>query len=798
MSRPSIKGSVRRPRTGVSSRLGLILKRIAVGRPISTHAELHHRLNKRLGLAVFSSDALSSSAYATDEILLVLVLAGSGAIGHSIPIALAVAFVLSVVVGSYRQTVRAYPGGGGAYLVAHENLGQKAGLIAAAALLIDYVLTVSVSVAAGVAAIGAAFPTVRAGAVGVALLVVVFITLANLRGLKESGVFFSIPTYGFLVTVGGMIAYGIFKVATGNYTPLPPHQHEAETALTIFLIFRAFASGSTALTGIEAISDGVPAFKPPEARNAAQTLFALGILLTFLFVGMTFLANAYRVDPEGIDLGRTVPSQIASAIFGAGSLLFYIVQTFTALILFLAANTAYADFPRLSSILARDRYLPRVFLNRGDKLAFSNGIVLLAIAAGAVLAVTRADVHRIIPLYVIGVFTSFTLSQAGMVRRWFRLKTPRWRRSALINSVGGTTTFVVLVIVIATKFKSPDVAWSRFFTEPGGWLTILIIGLFARLLYGIREHYLKVAEKLRMDRSVPLIQSNKVVALVSPLLGASLKALAFARALSPNELYQVAFRIPEHELREIRERRKALGIKNPIEVTGHRLKDLLEFVRGLEPSDTHPVTLVIPDPQSRSRLLQVLRGWLLLRIKRMFLGEPGVVVISVPFRADIEPVPDRLRAPERFSVIVLVSGVHRATVRALEYARSLHPSQLRALLIGVEGGDAMELLDQWQSWGIPYPLEVVDSPYRSIVQPLLTEIRQLGPNPNDVVAVVVPEFIVPRWWQHFLHGQTALLVKTALLFEPNVFVIDVPHPISGWGAPPRISQEAENPGGRAP
>lgn len=759
------------------SKIAIILKRLAVGQPISTHAELHHRLNKRIGLAVFSSDALSSSAYATDEILLVLVLAGSGAIGHSIPIALAVGFVLSVVVASYRQTVRAYPSGGGAYIVAHDNLGEKAGLVAASALLIDYVLTVSVSVAAGIAAIGAAFPGLRGSAVGLSLLVVVFITLANLRGLKESGTLFSIPTYGFLIAVGGMVAFGLVKVVSGDYTPLPAHAVEPERALTLFLILRAFASGSTALTGIEAISNGVPAFKPPEAKNAAQTLLALGLLLTYLFVGITILANAYHADPFGIEHGETVPSQIAAAVFGAGSLLFYAVQFFTAMILFLAANTSYADFPRLSSILARDRYLPRVLLNRGDKLAFSNGIVLLAIAAGAVLVNTGASVHRIIPLYVIGVFTSFTLSQAGMVKRWVTQKSSGWRRSALINGFGGATTFVVLVVVTVTKFKSPEVSWLRFYTEPGGWLTVVIIAILTALLYAVRHHYSKVADELRMDRSETRIEANKVVALVSPLLGASLKALSFARALSPNELHQVAFRIPERQLQQIRQRWKELGVKNPIEATGHRLEDLLEFVRGLEPSETHPITVVMPDPQSRSRLVQIVRGRLLLRIKRVFLAEPGIVVISVPFRSDIEPVPDRLRAPTRFSVIVLVSGVHRATVRALEYARSLHPSELKALSIAVEPGGAMDLLQEWQTWGIQFPIEIVDSPYRSIVQPLLSEIRQLRPSPNDAVAVVVPEFLVPRWWQHLLHGQTALLIKAALLFHPNVFVIDVPYPI---------------------
>jgi amino acid transporter len=755
----------------------LILKRLMVGEPISSHAELHQRLNKRVGLAVFSSDALSSSAYATDEILLVLVLAGTGALARSIPIAVAVAFVLTVVIASYRQTVQAYPSGGGAYIVAHDNLGEKAGLIAASSLLIDYVLTVSVSVAAGVAAIGAAVPTFRDNRVGISLLIVFFITLANLRGLKESGTLFSIPTYGFLITVGGMIAFGLFKVVTGNYTPIEQHAIEPEHSLTLFLILRAFSSGSTALTGVEAISNGVPAFKPPESRNASQTLLVLGILLSYLFLGITVLANVLHVDPHLIEDGKTVPSQIAAAILGPTNFLFYTVQFFTAMILFLAANTSYADFPRLGSILARDRYLPRVLHNRGDKLAFSNGIVVLAVAAGAVLVNARAEVHRIIPLYVVGVFTSFTLSQLGMVKRWIRLKGPRWKRSVAVSGFGGVTTGVVLYIVAFTKFKDPDLSWTMFYTRPGAWLVIILIPVVAALLLGIHRHYSRVADELRMERAAPRIDVNRIVLLVSPLVGATIKALSFARLCNPREIHPVAFRVPERQMRVLRKRWAELSIKHTIEPTGHRLPDLVEYIRGLEPSEVRPVTVVIPDPQSRGRVVQLYKGRLLLRIKRKLLAEQGVVVISVPFRPDIEPEPQKLRAPTKFSIIVLVSAVHRATLRALDYAQSLNPSDMRALSIAVESGSAMDLIDDWQKEKIQYPLEIVDSPYRSIIQPLIGEIGALQPNPSDAVAVVVPEFVVPKWWQHLLHGQTAFLIKTALLFQPNVFVIDVPHPI---------------------
>ena len=776
-----VRGSLLRVRGAVRTEagpgIGPVLKRVLVGRPISSHEELHQRLNKRLGLAVFSSDALSSSAYATDEIMLVLVLAGSAVLGYAIPIALAVAFVLAVVITSYRQTVRAYPSGGGAYIVAKDNLGEKAGLVAASSLLIDYVLTVSVSVAAGVAAIGAAAPAFRDQRVIISVFMVALITIANLRGLKESGTLFAIPTYGFLVIVGGMILYGLVKVLTGNYVPLPAHDIAPTRALTLFLILRAFASGSTALTGVEAISNGVPAFKPPEARNASQTLLSLGILLTFLFVGITVLARAFDIDPEAIEHGKTVSSQIAEAVFGAGSILFYAVQFFTAMILFLAANTSYADFPRLSSILAHDRYLPRVLQNRGDKLAFSNGIVVLAVAAIVVLINAKADVHRIIPLYVVGVFTSFTLSQLGMVRHWFRIRGPRWKISSAVSGFGGLTTGVVLVIVALTKFKSPDVSWTRFYSEPGAWLIIILIPIVAVLLYGVRRHYVGVQMALRLEHQMKPIQANRVVLLVSPLIGATVKALSFARALNPRELHPVAFRVSERNLRALRARWKELKVRTGIEATGHRLADLVEYVQGMEPSEEWPVTLIVPDPQIRSKIGQLYRNRLLLRIKRTFLSQANVIVISVPFHVEFDVEPTRVQSPSSLSVLVLTSAVHRATLRALDYAQSLQPSEMKAFSVAVDPTIANDLLDDWAKFDIQFPLEITDSPYRSMVDPLLREISLLQRTPTDAVAVVIPEFVVPKWWQHLLHGQTAFLIKAALLFQPNVIVIDVPHPI---------------------
>lgn len=747
-------------------RPGTILKRLVVGRPVSTHSELEHRVTKQVALAVFSSDALSSSAYATDVMMVVLAAAGAAALGLSIPIAAAVVIVLMIVILSYRQTVKAYPQGGGGYAVVQDNLGMKPAVVVASALLIDYVLTLAVSVAAGVKALGAAVPAVADNRVAVAILIVVVITLANLRGVKEAGRAFALPTYGFLVSMGVMIIWGTFKVATGNYEPLPPPDIEVEAALTGFLILRAFSSGATALTGVEAIANAAPNFKPPEARNAAQTLLTLGILLGFLFMGITFLANAYGADPILSELhGKPIPSQVAGAVFGATSIMFYVIQFFTALILFLAANTAFAGFPSLASVLARDRVLPRAFKNRGDKLAYSNGIAMLAVFASLVLIVYGADEIRIIPLYVIGVFTDFTLSQVGLVKRWRKLRPPGWKRFAALNGIGAATTFIVLIIVSVTKFSS------------GAWQVIIMIPLLAWILYRIHSYYSSVVAELKAAPGTPKITSNRVVLLISPQLGATVKALGFARSLSPNEIHAIAFRLPERRLRDTRALWKRLGIEYPIEATGHRLRDLKDYIRAFEPMRDSPVTLILADKHSANPLTQIKDGRLLLRIKKVFLSEPGVVVVSVPFGPEDDPNPETLRAPGRLSILVLVSAMHRATARAIEYAKSLNPSDIKAVTVATESGIGAQLMKDWAEAEMDIPIEIIDSPYRGILGPLRKEIRALRPNPEDAVAVVVPEFVVSRGWQTFMHGQTALMIKTALLFEPNVVVIDVPYQI---------------------
>ena len=416
------------------------IKRLIVGKPIPSHLAHHERLSRFTGLAVLSSDPLSSVAYATEEILRVLILVGVGALSFSSPIAFVIAAILAVVVFSYRQTIHAYPSGGGAYIVAKDNLGETPALVAAGALLIDYVLTVAVSIAAGVAAITSAFPEWHINRVEMTLGFVVLIMLGNLRGIRESGRIFALPTYFFVVSLLALIAVGAWRASHRqrfSRSKLSLPLHSTGQTLTLFLLLTAFSNGCTAMTGVEAVSNGVPAFKPPEAKNAAATMLMMAVLSITMFLGITLLAQAYHVVPSEQE---TVVSQIARGVFGGRGVPYYLVQAATMLILVLAANTAYADFPRLASILARDRYVPRQFMNQGDRLAFSNGIVGLSIFASVLLVLYGGDTHSLIPLYMIGVFVSFTLSQAGMVMHWRRLRGPGWKTSAVINGFGAMVT----------------------------------------------------------------------------------------------------------------------------------------------------------------------------------------------------------------------------------------------------------------------------------------------------------------------------------------------------------------------
>jgi amino acid transporter len=538
------------------------IRRLLLGSPLPTAEEVHQRLTKVKALAVFSSDALSSVAYATEEILLVLVVAGSAALGLSLPIALVIAGLLAIVATSYYQTIHGYPLGGGAYIVAYDNLGVWPGLTAAAALLIDYVLTVAVSITAGIAAITSAFPALFPFRVELCLLAIAGITWANLRGVRESGTLFAIPTYGFVFIFLTLNVVGMARLITGTLNVAPtqiiPVVGPGTQALTLFLILRAFASGCTALTGIEAISNGIPAFRKPEADNAGKTLIAMAALLTTMFLGITFLARSLGVVPVG---DQTVVSQIGRHVFGHGPL-YLALQVATALILVLAANTSFADFPRLSAILARARYLPRQFTNLGDRLVFANGIIALAFLASSLVVLFGGQTHRLIPLYAVGVFLSFTLSQTGMIRHWRKEGGRGWQWKAAVNGLGAVATGVVLAVIVASKFTH------------GAWIVVLLIPAFVWMFHSIKHHYVTLAEQLSLEGLSPegwvgmaSHKTHKVVVPVSGMHRGTLAALRFARSLS-KDVTAVVVDVEPRFTASLREKWPIWGHDVPLVVLG--------------------------------------------------------------------------------------------------------------------------------------------------------------------------------------------------------------------------------------
>jgi amino acid transporter len=600
------------------------LRRVLIGNPLATSQAHHERLTKVKALAVFASDALSSNAYATEEILLILILAGSGALGLSINIAIGIAALLLIVGTSYYQIIRSYPKGGGTYIVSKDNLGTLPSLVAGSALLIDYILTVAVSIAAGVAALFSWLPFLLPYRVPVAVAAVALITIINLRGVRESASIFAVPTYIFIVSVFGMLALGLWRVVTGSLVPIAyaPGEIAAPTQMVgMFLLLRAFSAGCTALTGIEAIADGVPAFRKPEAVNAGRTLVAMILILGTLFVGISVISHQLGVAPVH---GETVLSQMARALLGSGWA-YVLVQVTTALILLLAANTAFADFPRLSSFIARDGFLPRPLANVGDRLVFSNGIVLLGVLASLLIVAFRGDTHALLPLYAIGVFLCFTLSQAGMVVRWFRLRSPGWHWRALLNGVGTAATLVVLVVIVLTRFTH------------GGWIVIFLIPLIVAVFLQIHRHYVNTASQLSLE-------------------------------------------------------------------------------------------------------------------------DYGA--------------PPRIR---RHRVVVPIAGVHRGVLQALNYARTLS-NDVTAVYVETDAAETERLRQKWERWGDGLRLEVLQSDYRSIVEPLIGYLDRIDAcQRDDIITVVMPQFLASRWWHTILHNQTALLVRLALLFRRGMVVTDVPY-----------------------
>jgi amino acid transporter len=755
-----------------------VAKRVLVGRAKHSGQLEHTLLPKTIALPVFSSDPLSSNAYATEEILLVLLTASTASLSLVMPIAAAIAVLLAIVVTSYRQTVRAYPHGGGAYIVSKENLGTLPGLVAAAALMTDYVLTVAVSTSAGVLAISSAFPSVGDHAVVVALAFVTIVTLANLRGVREAGLVFAFPTYAFVASIFVMIGVGLFRCVGGcpAAEAIEPAHELATVAgpVSLFVILHAFSSGSTALTGVEAISNGVPAFRRPQAENAARTLGVMGVMAISMFLGISWLAT--HTPGITVSHGRSVVAQVAGAVFDGG-IGFYVVQAFTAAILFLAANTAYQDFPRLASILAHDGYMPSQFRNRGDRLVFSNGVIVLALLSALLIAVFNADLSRLIQLYVVGVFTSFTLSQLGMVRHWQkeRARDPnaRWRRSMAINAVGAFTTGVVLVVITATKFVH------------GAWIVIAAMPFFVWGMAAVHRHYAAVGAGLR-ERSLTVERDvrHRFVVLVADTGTATREALNQARSLRPSELVGVYIG-PERDAGHAATWWATVAPRSgPLErlpQTGDGSWGRLRtWLTERERDERTFVTVIVPEEiegTSFRNLLTRHRRALTLKLRLLFT--PDVAVMDAPLvRAERAAADLRSESPHdvvRNVVLIPVSGVHDGTVRAVSYAQALESVHTEALSFATDPEDLPDIASEWWAAGGEVPLSFVEAPFRDLGPPMLAEVRRHTSRPDTVVTVVLPEFLVTRWWEHLLHGQTALFVKRLLLAEPGVNVISVPY-----------------------
>jgi amino acid transporter len=598
-----------------------VAKRVLVGRPLPTAQARHERLSKATGLAVFASDNLSSVAYATEEILRVLVLAGAAALTLAMPIGVGIACVIAIVIYSYRQTILAYPQGASDYIVAKDNLGTLPGLTAGGALLIDYTLTVAVSISAGIAALTSAVPGLFPYRVPLCIGAIALITVGNLRGLRESGKFFAAPSYIFIAAFFALIAGGLAQFFWGTPSVVPAVVTGTVEPLSAFLILRAFASGAVALTGIEAVADGVTAFKPPEVKNARAVLAILGVIMVLLFLGITALATLYQVAPREEE---TVVSQLGRMVFGTGWI-YYGLQGISMVILVFAANTAFADFPRLAFFMARDGYLPRPFGNRGDRLVFSNGIVLLSLVAAALVWIFDGSTHALIPLYAVGVFTSFTLSQSSMVRRWFRLRPPRWWLKAAVNGIGALTTGLVLIDVTAAKFMH------------GAWIVIALIALLVVVFLTIKRHYAEVALQLSMDGlEPPPPMTHTVLVLVGDLHRGVVKAIQYAQSLSPTAK-AVFVETETTRTRRLEEKWGKWGLGVPLIVLSSPYRSLLgpllEYVDHLQQQrgENHIVTIILPEFIPAKWWQHLLHNQTALLIKGSLLFRKNIIVTDVPY-----------------------------------------------------------------------------------------------------------------------------------------------------------------------
>ncbi|MDH4111945.1 MAG: APC family permease [Actinomycetota bacterium] len=746
-------------------------KRLLLGRALASHKAEHQLLPKLLALPVFASDQLSSVAYATEEMLLVLVLVGASGLSWLSALSVGVAALLVIVIASYRQTVREYPQGGGSYIVAKENLGLLPGLTAAGAIQISYVLTVAVSVTAGAIAVTSAVPSLAPYKLPMAIGFIALITLANLRGAKEAGRLFAIPTYGFVVVVGATLVWGTWLCASDGCprAATADLRLEAVSGLSVLLVLRAFSSGATALTGVEAIADGVQAFRRPQSKNAASTLLLMGSMSIPMFLGISALASAIGVRTnEHIAASTSVLAQIGETVFGDGPM-FLVLQVFTALILILAANTAYQDFPRLASILARDGFMPSQFRNRGDRLVFSNGIAVLAGLAALLVWLFDADLTKLIQLYVVGVFVALTLSQAGMVRRWWRLRTDGWRAKAAVNVIGATTTAVVFAIVVATRFSL------------GAWMVIAALPIVVGQFYLVSRHYRSVARTLDVAAPADASDTGSEFLFVVPDLGAATRdGIAYLRAIRPERVTALYIGpAAEFDLASAEWDLSAprLGeLERLPDADHHLVRALRALIRTRSRAVDGFLTVIVPENSGdRSLLRQIAHNRRLFWLKTSMLFEPGVVVTDVPLLPEEASTnAGRPLEPERSFVIVPVSNASYATARAVTYARSLHAVGVEALFLVTDNVEIEGVANAWVERGFEVPLVMVEAPFRDLGTPLLEEIRKHTARGDTIVTVVLPEVVPLRWWQTLLHGQTALYFKRMLLFEPHVVVTSVP------------------------
>jgi amino acid transporter len=775
------------PRRPEPSRRVARFKRRIIGTPLATERLIHERLGKPTALAVFASDNLSSSAYATEEILRVLLYAGIGtaAFAHVVPITVALLLVLAVLLFSYRQTIKAYPQAGGAYLVTRDNFGLLPAQVAGVALLTDYVLTVSVSVAAGTAALTSVFGSLFPYRVPISLGFIAIIALGNLRGVREAGRVFAVPTYFFIAMMGILLAGSFWKLMFGHLPqnasqfPVPPTSSLAGIAL-VFLVLKAFASGGAAVTGVEAISNGVPAFKPPEWRNAITTLMWMGTLLGGMFLGLSIMAARLHIVPDPNEK-VTVLAQVGKAVFGssaAGTVLFVALQVATMLILVLAANTSFADFPRLASFHAGDSFLPRQLTRYGDRLVFSNGIIALSLLGSVLIIVFKASVTRLIPLYAIGVFTSFTFSQLGMAKRHLTLREPKWRVGLAFNGLGGIVSGVMTVIIAATKFSQ------------GAWIILITIPVMLAGLLRVHKHYKDAAVSLAdPKRTTPQDLPRQTVVIPVGEPGPNdVLAAAYAWRVLPKDVRLLHLGAPDASADDAVMDWGSLGY--PIDVVplhGPVPMGILSYVRERKAQagpDTI-VNVVIPETIRSSRVRHLLHAFHVQRIKARLAAEDDIVVTSVAHHAgyeELEPVrydgADPRRAMEgwRHVAVVLVAGVNNASLRSLRYARSLRADEVRCLHVEVDEKEGAKVARDWAEAGVSLPLEILHSPYRQIAEPVHTWVREvLEQQPRTIVTLVIPELVVRKRWHRLLHSQTALTLKGQFLFEPSVVVSAVPY-----------------------